>query len=89
MDYRKAFDLSGMTAVITGGASGIGLEAARALGQCGAALDLLDLCGAALEAAGEKLSGEGLRVHTSVRIPMPSMRLQNGYFPVRALRTSC
>ena len=55
-----------MTAVITGGASGIGLEAARALGQCGAALDLLDLGGDALEAAGEKLSGEGLRVHTSV-----------------------
>lgn len=66
MDYRKVFDLSGMTAAITGGASGIGLEAARALGQCGANLELLDLNAETLAAAAAVLRAEGLSVNTSV-----------------------
>ena len=39
--HLRHFDLSGRMAVITGGASGIGLAAARALGDCGAALELI------------------------------------------------
>ncbi|RUU94430.1 3-oxoacyl-ACP reductase, partial [Mesorhizobium sp. M7A.T.Ca.TU.009.01.3.1] len=41
MDYRSQFDLTGEVAVVTGGASGIGLEAAKALGTCGARIVLL------------------------------------------------
>ncbi|WP_281058939.1 MULTISPECIES: hypothetical protein [unclassified Mesorhizobium] len=36
MDYGSQFDLAGEVAVVTGGANGIGFEAARALGNCGA-----------------------------------------------------
>lgn len=66
MDYRNANNLDGKLAVITGGASGIGLEAARALGQCGAALEILDLDAAALDKAADMLRGEGCKVATSV-----------------------
>lgn len=40
--YRNRFALDGQFAVVTGGASGIGLESARALAQCGAQVVLLD-----------------------------------------------
>lgn len=66
LDYRNALGLDGMTAAITGGASGIGLEAARALGQCGARLELMDLNPDALAAAADELRASGLTVATSV-----------------------
>ncbi len=66
MRYSSALDLSGQTAVVTGGASGIGLESARALGQCGAAVELVDSSSEALFAAAGTLAGEGIRVETSV-----------------------
>jgi NAD(P)-dependent dehydrogenase (short-subunit alcohol dehydrogenase family) len=62
LDYRHANDLSGKSAAITGGASGIGLEAARALGSCGARLELLDSNPAALEVAYAMLEAEGFDV---------------------------
>lgn len=62
MDYRNTNDLAGKLAVITGGASGIGLESARALGSCGARLELLDLNPATLAAARARLTGEGIEV---------------------------
>lgn len=40
--YREKYDLSGRVAVITGGAGGIGLECALALGECGAAVVVAD-----------------------------------------------
>ena len=43
MDYRNAFDMTGSVAVITGGARGIGFEAAVALGQCGAKIVLVEI----------------------------------------------
>ncbi|HEX5184386.1 MAG TPA: SDR family oxidoreductase [Allosphingosinicella sp.] len=53
------FDLSGRTAIVTGGSRGLGLQIARALGEYGASLALvarkqaeLDAAVAALEAAG-------------------------------------
>lgn len=49
-------------AVITGGASGIGLALARALGRRGLHLALLDIERPALDAAAEMLRAEGLRV---------------------------
>ncbi len=36
-------DFSGKTAVVTGGANGIGLACARALGSCGASVSILDV----------------------------------------------
>lgn len=66
LDYRNSFDLSGKSAAITGGASGIGLETARALGSCGARLELLDLNPDALEAARAELAHAGLDVSATV-----------------------
>lgn len=57
---ETSFDLSGRAALVTGGARGLGLAMARALGRHGARLALLDLNGAAAETAAEALRGEGL-----------------------------
>lgn len=60
MNYRSQFDLTGEVAVVTGGASGIGFEAAMALGTCGARIVLLDLNAGALDVAVEKLKSAGV-----------------------------
>jgi len=60
MDYRSQFDLTGEVAVVTGGASGIGLEAAKALGTCGANIILLDMNADGLKAAAEALKAAGV-----------------------------
>ncbi|RUU57469.1 SDR family oxidoreductase [Mesorhizobium sp. M2C.T.Ca.TU.002.02.1.1] len=60
MDYRSQFDLTGEVAVVTGGASGIGLEAAKALGTCGASIVLLDMNTDGLKAAAEALEAAGV-----------------------------
>lgn len=67
MGYLDRFNLTGSVAVITGGASGIGREAANALSECGATIVLLDRDAAQLEAGREKLtaaSGRDAHVHT-------------------------
>ncbi|HWE60130.1 MAG TPA: SDR family oxidoreductase [Chloroflexota bacterium] len=56
------FDLSGRAALVTGGARGLGLAMAQALGQYGARLALLDLDGGAAERAAETLRQGGLEV---------------------------
>ena len=60
MDYKNQLNLEGEVAVITGGARGIGLEAAKALGSCGARIVLLDLDAAALDAAAQSLRAAGV-----------------------------
>lgn len=60
MDYRSQFDLTAEVAVVTGGASGIGLEAAKALGTCGANIVLLDMNADGLNAAAETLKAAGV-----------------------------
>lgn len=60
------YDLSGKVAAVTGGASGIGLEAARALASCGATIELMDLNSEALLIAAADLRGFGGRVATTV-----------------------
>ncbi|MDG4877271.1 SDR family oxidoreductase [Mesorhizobium sp. WSM4935] len=60
MDYRSQFDLTGEVAVVTGGASGIGHEAAKALGTCGARIVLLDMNADGLKAAAEALKAAGV-----------------------------
>ena len=66
MNYKHMIDLTGTVAAITGGASGIGLEAARALATCGASIELLDLDLASLDAAATQLSDLGVSVRTTV-----------------------
>ncbi|WP_062013852.1 SDR family NAD(P)-dependent oxidoreductase [Aureimonas sp. AU4] len=60
MDYAKLFDLTGQVAAITGGARGIGLEVATALGGRGAKIVLCDLDKDAADAAVAKLGGAGI-----------------------------
>jgi NAD(P)-dependent dehydrogenase (short-subunit alcohol dehydrogenase family) len=55
-------DLTGKVAVVTGGASGIGLAMARSFGVAGAKLMLADIEQAALEHAVDKLTSEGFEV---------------------------
>lgn len=59
--YPQRFDLSGLKAVVTGGACGIGFESVRALAQCGARPILLDRDGAALDRAVTSLRTEGIK----------------------------
>lgn len=66
MPYANLFDLSGQLAAVTGGASGIGLESARALAAHGARLELLDMDGQALDRAAEILRREGAEVGTHI-----------------------
>lgn len=57
------FDLSGRTALVTGGNSGIGLAMARALGLAGAGVVLVARREAELEAAAAGLAEEGVAAH--------------------------
>lgn len=53
---------AGQVAIVTGGAGGLGLAIARALGADGAAVALWDTNGEAIERGTAELSDEGLRV---------------------------
>lgn len=57
--YLEKFSLTGRIALITGGASGIGLATAEALAEAGADVTISDRDGAALEQARELLAGKG------------------------------
>ena len=60
---RVTFDLSGQRALVTGGASGIGLGAVRALARCGARVAVNDLAGTdKLDKVVARLAAEGLEV---------------------------
>lgn len=58
------FDLSGKSALITGGSRGLGLQIAEALGDAGAGLMLTARKQNELEIAAEKLARKGVNVHT-------------------------
>ena len=53
-------DFSGETALVTGGATGLGFAIARAFGLCGAAIALNDLAEYRIEAACERLAQESI-----------------------------
>lgn len=58
MSAMDKFRLDGKTAVVTGGARGIGLASARRLAEAGAAVLLSDLDEAAMGAARQALGGD-------------------------------
>lgn len=59
---RKAFDLTGRTALITGGSSGLGLQIAEALGEQGARVLISSRKADALQAAQSHLKSLGVDV---------------------------
>jgi gluconate 5-dehydrogenase len=60
---QKLFDLSGRTAVITGGSRGLGLQIAESLGEAGARILLSSRKAADLEEAAAHLKGKGIDAH--------------------------
>ncbi|WP_029462323.1 SDR family oxidoreductase [Serpentinimonas barnesii] len=57
---QQLFDLSGQTALVTGGSRGLGLQMAQALGEAGARLLLVARKSDELEAAAQQLKGQGI-----------------------------
>lgn len=64
MSVKQLFDLSGKTALITGGSRGLGLQMAEALGEMGAKLAITARKTDELEQAKAHLEKLGLEVHT-------------------------
>src|SRR5216684_415929 len=58
---KKAFDLAGKTALVTGGSRGLGLQIAEALGEQGARIVLSSRKAADLTQAQEHLAGLGIK----------------------------
>src|SRR3984957_14981141 len=58
---KKAFDLAGKTALVTGGSRGLGLQIAEALGEQGARIVLSSRKAADLKQAQEPLAGLGIK----------------------------
>jgi len=63
MSVKKLFDLSGRTAIITGGSRGLGLQIAEALGEMGARLALTARKQNELDQAVAHLAKQGIEAH--------------------------
>ena len=57
-------DLTGRSAMVTGGTSGIGRACAERLAQAGATVVMLDLNIEAAKEVAEKIGGEAVQAHT-------------------------
>ncbi|MDR2998732.1 MAG: 3-hydroxybutyrate dehydrogenase [Microbacterium sp.] len=68
-------DLAGRRAVVTGGASGIGLACAREFAARGAHVVIADLNGESAEAAAAEIGGEAWVVDLSDTAPLETLRL--------------
>ena len=66
MNVSSRFDVSGFGAIVTGGASGLGLAYGEVLAAHGARVTLIDVDEAALAAEVVRLEGEGLDVRGAV-----------------------
>ena len=73
MNIFKQFDLSGKTALITGGSSGIGEAVAEALGQAGAKIILVARRKPLLEEARERLIAKKVNVLTCISADLESL----------------
>jgi NAD(P)-dependent dehydrogenase (short-subunit alcohol dehydrogenase family) len=66
MGVKKLFDLSGRSAIVTGGSRGLGLQIAEALGEMGATLALTARKKDELDHAVEHLAKKGVTAHAWV-----------------------
>ena len=66
MPVKQLFDLSGRTAIITGGSRGLGLQIAEALGEMGAKIALTARKQDELDHAVEHLAKKGIEAHAIV-----------------------
>ncbi|MEK6244348.1 MAG: SDR family oxidoreductase [Pseudomonadota bacterium] len=66
MSVKKLFDLTGRSAIITGGSRGLGLQIAEALGEMGAKLALTARKKDELDRAVEHLAKQGVEAHAFV-----------------------
>ena len=64
MNVRQLFDLSGRTAIVTGGSRGLGLQIAEALGEMGARVAITARKQAELDEAQRQLGAQGIEVMT-------------------------
>ncbi|HSV45776.1 MAG TPA: SDR family NAD(P)-dependent oxidoreductase [Ramlibacter sp.] len=62
MNAQQMFDVDGQGAIVTGGASGLGLAMAEVLAEHGASVTLLDMDEARLQAEVTRLVGQGFKV---------------------------
>src|ERR1039457_6040097 len=60
MSVKSLFDLTGRTALVTGGSRGLGLQIAQALGEMGAKMVLTARKQGALDDAVSRLANEGI-----------------------------
>jgi NAD(P)-dependent dehydrogenase (short-subunit alcohol dehydrogenase family) len=66
VDVSSRFDVAGFGAIVTGGASGLGLAYAEVLAAHGARVTLIDVDAGGVEAQAARLRGEGLDVRGAV-----------------------
>ncbi len=66
MSVKKLFDLSGRSAIVTGGSRGLGLQIAEALGEMGATLALTARKQNELDEAVARLAKQGVTAHAFV-----------------------
>lgn len=64
MGVKQLFDLTGKTALVTGGSRGLGLQMAEALGEMGARIVVTARKREELDAAAEQLTRQGIDVFT-------------------------
>jgi 3-hydroxybutyrate dehydrogenase len=68
--------LTGLRAVVTGGASGIGAACVRAFARAGAHVTIADLDGAAAESIAAEVGGESWEVDLSDTVALADLRLE-------------
>ena len=73
--YLERMKLTGRVALVTGGASGIGLAVVEALAEAGAAVTIADLAEPAIAAASARLAAKGYQVHGVVMDVTDSARV--------------
>jgi NAD(P)-dependent dehydrogenase (short-subunit alcohol dehydrogenase family) len=74
--YLDRLKLTDRVAVVTGGASGIGLACVEAMAEAGARVIVADLCAEAIEAAREAMAAKGYSVEGAVMDVTDSVRVE-------------